>query len=134
MINSVKLHFIIVYKHEMDLKFMHRHSRLKNALQEHFFKRFIEIKFDYKYKYIAQILCNIKKFLLKQKVITKMMNHNNEILSSKTLCFYTLIFILFLLKRSLNHNSFCSLCLLEVCNCHIMIFNIRCEMRSITYT
>jgi hypothetical protein len=35
-----------------NFKCMHRHSRLKNALQEHFFKKNIEIKFDYKYKFI----------------------------------------------------------------------------------
>jgi hypothetical protein len=43
----------------------------------------IEIKFNYKSKYIAQAIYNKKFPLPKQKVITKMMNHNNQILSFK---------------------------------------------------
>jgi len=46
----------------------------------------------YKSKYIAQVIYNQSFLLLKQKAITKMMNHNNQILSSKTLCFYKLMF------------------------------------------
>jgi len=62
--------------------------------------------------------------LLKQKVITKMMNHNNQILSSKTKCFYKLFIYLFLLKLNFNHNFFIPPCLFELC--HIMIFNVTC--------
>jgi hypothetical protein len=52
----------------------------------------IEIKFNYKFKYIAQAIYNKTFPLPKQKVITKMMNHNNQILWFKTLCFYKLMF------------------------------------------
>jgi hypothetical protein len=51
----------------------------------------IEIQFNYKSKCIAQAIYNKKNLFLKQKVITKMMNHNNQILSFKTLCFYKLM-------------------------------------------
>jgi hypothetical protein len=43
----------------------------------------IEIQFNYKSKYIVQTIYNKKFPLLKEKVITKMMNHNNQF---KTLC------------------------------------------------
>jgi hypothetical protein len=49
-----------------------------------FFFIFIEIQFDYKSKYITQFIYNKKIPLLKQKVITKMMNHNNQIFPSNT--------------------------------------------------
>jgi len=55
----------------------------------------IEIKFNYKSKYIAQAIYNKSFPLPKQKVITKMMNHNNQILSFRTLCFYKLMFFSF---------------------------------------
>jgi len=63
----------------------------------------IEIQFDYKSKYIAQIIYNKKFPLPTQKVITKMMNHNNQILSSKTLWLYKLIFSL--LKWSFSNKK-----------------------------
>jgi hypothetical protein len=40
---------------------------------------FIKLQFDYKFKYISQAIYNKKIPLLKQKVILKMMNHNNQI-------------------------------------------------------
>jgi len=58
----------------------------------------IEIQFNHKSKYIAQAIYNKKIPFLKQNVITKMMNHNNQILSFKTLCFYKLMFLFFLVE------------------------------------
>jgi hypothetical protein len=57
---------------------------------------YIEIQFDYKYKYIAQVIYNKKFPLSKQKFITNTMNHKNQILSFKILFFINL----FLLKRN----------------------------------
>jgi hypothetical protein len=37
-----------------------------------------EIQFDYKFKYISQVIYNKNLHLPKQKVITNMMNHNNQ--------------------------------------------------------
>jgi hypothetical protein len=85
-----------------------------------FFKKNIEIKFDYKSKYIFYVIYNKSFPLPKQKVITKVMNHNNQILSSTTLSFYNLVFFfVFLLKWSLKHNFFIPPYVLEIC--HIMI-------------
>jgi hypothetical protein len=58
----------------------------RNILKEFFFIEY------YKSKYIAQVIYNQIFPLPKQKAITKMMNHNHQILSSKTLCFYKLMF------------------------------------------
>jgi hypothetical protein len=81
---------------------------------------------------MAQVIYNKKKSLLKQKVITKIMNHNNQILSSKTLCLYKLMFsFIFVEMTCLNHNFFIPPYLLEIY--HIMIFNVTCKMKSITY-
>ncbi len=112
---------------------MHWHSRLENALQNHFnFFLKIEIQFYYKSKYMAQVIYNKSFPPLKQKVITKIMNYNNQILSFKTLCLYKLMFsFIFVEMTCLNHNVFILLCLLEIY--HIMIFNVTCEMKSITY-
>ncbi len=81
---------------------------------------------------MAQVIYNKSFPLLKQKVITKIMNHNNQILSFKTLCLYKLMFsFIFLEMTCLNHNVFIPPCLLEIY--HIMIFNVTREMKSITY-
>jgi hypothetical protein len=55
---------------------------------------FIEIQFDYKSKYIAQVICNKKIPLPKQKLITKMVNHNNQMVVILKICFHKLIFFL----------------------------------------
>ncbi len=68
----------------------------------------------------------------KQKVITKMMNENNQIFSLKTLCFYKLMFYFIFVQMNLNHNFFIPPYLLKIC--HIVIFNVTCEMGWITYT
>ncbi len=62
-----------------------------------------------------------------------MMTHNNQILSSKTLCFINECILLFLLKWNLSHAiSMIHLnYLLEIC--HVMIFTSTCQMKSITY-
>jgi len=44
---------------------------------------FIEIQIDYNCKHIAQNIYNKKFLLSKQEVSTKILNHNNQILSSK---------------------------------------------------
>jgi hypothetical protein len=43
MINRVEFHSIVINKHEMDLKYMHWHPRLANALHGRFFKKIIEM-------------------------------------------------------------------------------------------
>jgi hypothetical protein len=55
---------------------------------------FIEIKIDYKCKYIAQNVYNKKNLLSKKEVIIKIMNHNNKILYSRPY-FYILMFFFF---------------------------------------
>ncbi len=81
---------------------------------------------------MAQVNYNKKFPLLKQKVITKTMNHNNQIVLSKTLCLYKLtISFIFVEMTCLNHNFFIPPCLLEIYN--IMIFNVTCELKPITY-
>jgi hypothetical protein len=92
---------------------------------------FIEIQIDYKCKHTTQTIYNKKIPLSKQEVITKIMNHNNQILSSKHY-FYILMFLFFLWKLNLSNNFFIPPYLFEIC--HMMIFNVTCEMRSITYT
>jgi len=60
--------------------------------------------------------------------------HNNQMLSSKTLCFHTLMFcffFFFFFEMYLSHNIFIPLYMFEIY--HIMIFNVTCEMKSITY-
>jgi hypothetical protein len=52
----------------------------------------VEIQFDYKSKYIAKIIYIKKIPLLKQKAITKIMNHNNQMSSFKTLYFDKFMF------------------------------------------
>ncbi len=41
MINNTKLHSIIIYKHEMDMKLYPLIFKVENALQEHFFKKLL---------------------------------------------------------------------------------------------
>jgi hypothetical protein len=104
----------------MDLKLYSWTFKVGKCITKTFFlKKIIEKKFDYKSKYIAYINYNKSFFLPTQKVITKIMNYNNQILSSITLFFCEMVFYLFLLKWSLNHNFFIPPCLLEIC--HIMI-------------
>jgi len=126
-----ELHSIIIYKHEMDLKLYALTFKVGKCITKSFLI-FLKIEIQFDYKYMAQVIYN-KSFLpLKQKVITKIMNHNNQILSFKTLCLYKLMFsFVFVEMICLNHNFFIPPCLLEIY--HIMIFNVTHEMKSITY-
>jgi len=72
----------------MNLKLYALMFKVGKCIPKRFKKRFIEIKFDYKVKYIVQITYNKEINVLKQKVITRMMNHNNQILSFKNYVFY----------------------------------------------
>jgi hypothetical protein len=66
-----------------------------------------------------------KNPLPKQKAITKMMNHNNQMLSSKTwLCLCKFKFLIFLLKWNLNHNFFIPPCLFW----KLPYYDIQCHM------
>jgi hypothetical protein len=85
---------------------------------------FIEIKLDYKCKYIAQTIYNKKFSLFKQEFITKIMKHNNQIFSSNSY-FYILVFFFFL-KWNLSLNFFIPPYLFETF--HMMIFNVTCEL------
>ncbi len=90
MINGAKLHSIIIYKHEIDLKQYTLTFKVRQWIIRKINLMFlIEIQFNYKSKYIVQTIYNKKFPLLKEKVITKMMNHNNQF---KTLCVYKLMF------------------------------------------
>jgi hypothetical protein len=97
MIDSVKLHSIIIYKHGMDLKLYALTFEVKLCniyIYIYIYNPFYySINFEYKVKHIVQTISNKHFLLLKQKVITKMMNHKNKILSSKTLCFHILMFL-----------------------------------------
>jgi hypothetical protein len=93
MIDSVKLNSITIYEHKIDLKLYGLTFKVGKCTTKAFFL-IIEIQFDYESKYIAQVIYNKKIHLSKQKVITKMMNHNSQILSSKTLHFCKLIFFI----------------------------------------
>jgi hypothetical protein len=74
---------------------MHLHSRLNYSLYKKINPFYYSIKFEYEVKHIVQTISNKHFLLFKQKLITKMMNHKNKILSSKTLCFHTLMFFYF---------------------------------------
>jgi len=65
----------------MDLKLYALTFKVGKCIPKTFKIFFIEIKFDNKFKYIVQITYNKVINVLKQKVITRMMNHNNKILS-----------------------------------------------------
>jgi hypothetical protein len=52
-INNAKFHLINVYKHEMDLKLYALTFKVGKWIIRTFFFIFIEIQFDYKFKYIA---------------------------------------------------------------------------------
>jgi hypothetical protein len=60
-----------------------------------------------------------------------MMYHNNQMLTSKTLCFHTLVFSFIFAKMYLSHIFFIPFYMFEIY--HIMIFNVTCELKSITY-
>jgi hypothetical protein len=59
MMDNVKLHSIIIYKHEMDLKLYALTLKVGKCILKHIKKCFkIEIKLDYKFKYIFQTIYN----------------------------------------------------------------------------
>jgi len=59
MIDSCKLHSIIIYKHEMDLKLYALTYKVGKCILKHIKNCFkIEIKFDYKFKHISQTIYN----------------------------------------------------------------------------
>jgi hypothetical protein len=95
-IDNAKFYSIIVYKHEMDLKLYAFIQGWKVHWKNIFLNVFFtEIQFEYKSKYIAQAICNKTFPLPKQKLITNMMNHNNQMVVIEKICFHKLIFFLF---------------------------------------
>ncbi len=60
-----------------------------------------------------------------------MMTHNNQILSSKTLCFINGFFFYFVEMKLEPCNFFNPPYLLEICN--VMIFSSTNEMKSVAY-
>jgi len=93
----------------------------------------IEIQFDCKSKYIAHVLYNQKNLPLNKRLSQRWWitiikySHWKHYVSM-----YLLLLLLLLFRWNLNHNFFIPLYLLEIC--HIMIFNVTCEMGWITYT
>jgi hypothetical protein len=64
----------------MDLKLYALTFKGGKCIPKTFYFFVIETQFDYKFKYFVQNIYNKEFHVLKQKVITRMMNHNNQIL------------------------------------------------------
>jgi hypothetical protein len=65
MINNAKLQSIIIYIHKMDLILYALAFKVERCITIKNNKLIIEIKFNYKFKYIAQAIYNQKFLLLK---------------------------------------------------------------------
>jgi hypothetical protein len=126
MIDNAKLHSNTICKYEMDLKLYALTFEVGKCITTTFFinllinlnilpKSFITKKFLYLNKRSSQRwwTMTIKYYHLKHYV------------------FINYSFFLFFLKWSLSHNFFIPICQYELD--HIMTFNVKCEMRSITY-
>jgi hypothetical protein len=78
-IDNANLHSITIYKHEMDLKLYALTFKVGKCMTRTFKFFFIKIQVYYKFKYIAKDTYNKIIPLVKQNVITNMINHNNQI-------------------------------------------------------
>ncbi len=69
MIHNEKFHSIIIRKHEMDLKLYVLTFKVGKCIINAFLKKkfFVEIQFDYKSKYIAQVIITKKFFYLNKR-------------------------------------------------------------------